>query len=586
MRVKKYIFLFLFIFFCLFCVARFNTVIANNEYSHEAVAYYNVKDDKNVELRIDVKTINLKENALIRLFRLEVPFEPKNISVESKDVVVKIIDLIKNENNNYVIAIEFTHGLIGLNAGFDWSISMNIGSAFYEHGSQYALIIPNFDLNNSFDNFEINISVPLKFGKLAHFFTKSYLVNTENEYTKIKITKEIVNTKNIVALFGDRQNYSFYYKSELSDLKFSLPVENSYQSVIYTKFPVFENNKIDDYENITLMQNEEIEGYILTSSAYDMVFEKVDPIRTRNNQEILAKNDLVDIEKVLEKLYNSLELIDINITANTDILSKTFREQYEENKVNPFILNFIFRDEMEKLGYTTRGSYGFVYPITPFREEEIKVIPYIWSEVWVQDRWVSVNPVWYFTSEGSYYIDRLTYTHIKFGDFRVWENNVRNFFLIADKIRILPIGEINNKNDKSFEYQITEDKISKNHFIVSIKNLSGKIYKNLNLHIRLGDRTFEFGNVSMFPFQSVKRMINIQEIIYQERFESVSIELKDAYSKDKILDTYQENIKIKPNFYFLITLVFYLFINILFLITFLMVIFYVPKINKSYDFAL
>lgn len=583
--MRGYIFL-LFIFFCVFFIAKFNTVFADKEYSHEAVAYYNVKDDKNVELRIDVKTINLKENTLIRLFRLEVPFEPKNISASSKDVGIKIIDLIKNENNNYEIAIEFTHGLIGLNAGFDWSVSMNIDSAFYEHGSQYALIIPNFDLNNSFDNFEINIRVPLKFGKLAHVFSKSYLVNTENDYTNIKITKDIVNTKNIVALFGDKQNYSFYYRNELSDVIFSLPVENDYQKIIYTKFPVFANNTINDYENITLMQNNEIEGYIFTSSAYDRVFEKVDPIRTRNNQKNLAKNDLVDIENVLQKLYQTLELIDINITANTDIISKTFREKYGENKVNPFILNFIFRDEMEKLGYTTRGSYGFVYPITPFRDEEINVIPFIWSEVWIQDRWVSVNPVWYFTSEGSYYIDRLTYTHVKFGDFRVWENNVRNFFLIADKIRVLPIGEINNKNVQSFEYQITEDKINKNQFIVSIKNISGEIHKNLTISIKLGEKIFEYRDISMFPFQSVERIVEIGEIIYQERFEPINIEIKNTDSESKILDQHQEKVLIKPNFYFLITLFFYLFINLLFLTTFLMIIFYVPKINKNYDFSI
>ncbi len=586
MKVRRYIFLLLFIFFCLFFISKFNTVFAEKEYSHEAVAYYNVKDDKNVELRIDVKTINLRENTLIRLFRLEVPFEPKNINASSKDVGIKIIDLVKNENNNYEIAIEFTDGLIGLNAGFDWSVSMNIDSAFYEHGSQYALIIPNFDLNNSFDNFEINIRVPIKFGELAHVFSKSYLVNTENDYTNIKITRDIVNTKNIVALFGDKQNYSFYYKNELSDAKFSLPVENSYQNVIYTKFPEIENNTIDDNENITLRQNDEVEGYIFTSSAYDRVFEKVDPIRTRNNQENLAKNDLVDIENVLQKLYQTLELIDINIAANTDILSKTFRDQYGENKVNPFILNFIFRDEMEKLGYTTRGSYGFVYPITPFRDEEIKVIPFIWSEVWIQDRWVSVNPVWYFTSEGSYYIDRLTYTHVKFGDFRVWENNVRNFFLIADKIRVLPIREINNKNDQSFEYQITEDKINKNQFIVSIENISGKIHKNLTIIIKLGDKTFEYRNVFMFPFQSEEIIVEIGEIIYQERFELINIEIKNTDSELEILDQHKEKVLIKPNFYFLVILFFYLFINVLFLTTFLMIIFYVPKINKNYYFSI
>jgi len=486
MKVFFKIFLISISFLVMFVFSLQNVVRAAPEFQHLISANYIIREDNSATVEYHFKTTNKLNNNYLKSYSFTVPFEPLNIKTDKSVSPTKLKKLNKiSDLNTYEMEIEFLNPTYGSEKAFDWSFSFDIKDIVIDRGMQKAIIIPTFVKDDSFITYNISLKLPKKLGELSNIYGNAGIQENESDYF-LSFVSTRNPAPNIIVLLNNTQEYSFEVNDIKSETIIPLPLINEKQKVIYSDFPEKEvniNHPKDINNYITLQENQSIKGIIKTTKGYEKEigvieskfpdYKYLNEITDNINSTGLSQMEIA--RKIYEDYLFRFTIGDYRINKDTAL-------SVEEDKfnVNPVELNYIYRYLLNRFNIQSRGVYGYVYPIQPFRIENPKTDIHVWTEIWDGEKWISVDPVWYLSSRGTIYFDNNDFHHISFGNYYDIEK-LKTFLKAGRNITVRPLKsrEYIEKNS-NLNIEVV-DKVYMN------REVRAKVVNNSNYPISLKD---------------------------------------------------------------------------------------------------
>jgi hypothetical protein len=453
------------------------------DFTHSINATYEVKDTKSSIVEYIFTTTNKIANNYLQTFSLKLPFEPRNIKTDYSPTAIKVLPPKKiGPNELYAIDIELLNSVYGLNKSFKWKFTFEVNNLVYAHGSQNAIVIPNFNNEPNIVKTDVNVKIPDTIGEIKYIYGNASSSKHEGN-TFLSYSSDNNKSSNFIVLTGNDQEYIFETGNINNDLLIPLPYYNAYQDIVYTKFPEKKIN-VSDKQNkgfINIKNGEIINAIIKTKHAHDERYAKEFDEITNNGwvnklTQALKKDGIDNTElskSIFDMLIREFTLTDYLTTSNTyvDITS-------EKKKLIPSELNKLFREILTSFGIENRGIYGYVFPIQPFIRDNFVAEQHVWSEYWDGKKWIVVDPTWYVASKGTDYFDKNSYHHIKFGSYHDIKE-LKSFFDSSSVIKLIPqtsLSNISRKEDLVLS-ALSDASINKEYrvFLINNSNIPLKI---------------------------------------------------------------------------------------------------------------
>jgi hypothetical protein len=572
--------------FTLLPLSNIRPVKAATDFEHIVSANYVIKEDNSAHVEYHFKTTNKLSNNYLRSYTFNLPFEPLNLTVNGSKEALKVKNLKKaNTLNTYELELEFSTPIYGVNKTFEWSFSFDVKGVILDHGMQKAIILPTFAEDESFSSYNISVVFPKTFGSIAYIYGNAGVQENElNYYLSFVSTRNLNNS--ILILIGGQQEYEFKVDNLSFEKNIPLPPTNDSQKVFYTDFPEREILDIKDNDDkyFKLKPQETLRGIISTYKIKNANYEKTDFEFPENEtlNSLIKNADTKSMTKseiakwIFEDILRNFSVKDYRISKELEI-----NLDQSKTEVNSEELNYIYRYLLNKFDIESRGTYGFVFPIQPFKVEVFKTDIQIWTEIWDGTEWISADPVWYISSRGTSYFNNNNFHHIKFGNYQKLDD-IKEFFDNATAIKIVPLEKksdivINEKLEVKIEPEVYINKELK----VKITNSSNYPLKlnNIFLNIKNFGR-FDDINMTLFPNSSVSIAIPLDYnlIVLNQRKD---IKLDIVYKDDAIerTATTESNILIPSNISSYLSIIIFSIFIIFSLGSVLLLSFYKKKIK-------
>lgn len=582
----------LFFGFCIIFLFLFKDKSHAADFTHEINANYEINESGEAQVTYEFQTTNKIQNNYLKSFELQLPFEPSAINISESSTPIKIKELNRaNAISNYKLNIEFANPVIGINRKYEWQFSFIIKDIIIPHGMQKALIIPTFAEEESFLTYNISVKYPKKLGKIQYIYG-NVGIQDKDEFLYLNFVSTTNPSESILILIGDKQDYSFEIKEISEKTNIILPANTEYQKVLYKD--ISSDLKFQEsYKNSILAEintGEKINGIIRTQSGDDREY-----IFTQNlfDNYPYLDNIIREIGPENKSKYDIAKVIYINLLKHFTINDYGFYNNnfalYEGKKeVNVIELNYIYRYLLNKFGIETRGVFGYVFPIQPFKRDTFKTFSHIWTEFWDGRRWVITDPLWAFSSKNTIYFDNNNFHHIKLGNYQQ-ENEIEYFLKITKFISITPLSEESdiNSNKESISIDINNSTHLNREILLEIKNSGNQFIKIESLNIISHNRSVstlnkDFSKRVLAPGALLKFSLPLNYgVIFYDQNLPLEVEVGyDTFDNEIQTSIIKTNTILRSNISRYITIgSFYVFIVISFISVFL-ITFYKRKSSK------
>lgn len=470
----------------------------SKNFSHEVVAHYITNENRDGKLNLSFKTTNKVNNDYLKNFYLNLPFEPKEITIDEEKTPIYVSSVNKIPDSLvWKIKIDILKPTYGENQSFEWGLNFSIKDFVISYGTLNSIILPTFSQLSDLEiSYKSELLINKSFGKIASFYNDATLT-VEGEYYKLEFEKRD-NQSNYLVLLGDEQTYDFKVTLPKENDELLLPLNIPSQKVFFDNFPMEKfdlKDKVnlistkDSIRKINLTQSlkENLENtsgkIILNDNENKEYIELKEPV---NNKKILDLLELPNFDKnkssINDFVWNSI--LDLNKkTSLKELFTSSsseieFRTAEIDKSFNPLELNKILREHLAIHNIESRGVIGLVNPVNTLDTSSINwgLLPiHTWSEFWNGEKWVSIDPVWIKTSNGNDYFDKNYFHHISFINFS-------NFNEIRTKIDLIPLLNIRisqekflNDIDRPLSLSFFEDTDSTKKLKFIIKNNSKEI---------------------------------------------------------------------------------------------------------------
>lgn len=240
------------------------------------------------------------------------------------------------------------------------------GSPAVHKGQVWEITLPKLSNSELIDNYQVNLTVPAEFGKLAYRNDTTAVYGNFQTY-KFSLTYQLHNTSN---------------KTQL--LTTPWPADSPYQKVFYTQVDPVPNN-----------------------------------VRINSNGDWLADYLVKPSQVLIAKIEGRA-----NLSPGPDSNNKNAKRAYDYVLKN---LNYdasnrcleftdLFKQQAAKLGINARTVVGYAYTtqsqLRPlgFADQALHAWPEYWDES--QKAWISVDPTWGKTTGGVDYFSKLDFNHL------------------------------------------------------------------------------------------------------------------------------------------------------------------------------
>lgn len=599
-------FLFIFFFFLLFYffLIKDNYVYAAN-FFHEFSFNYEIKENGEAYVILDVITTNLSDFDYIESIEIEFPFKVKNVDTSKSKNPIELKKLIGDSYlNNYFLTINFLQPVIGKNKTFEWNIFFEIEDVVLNHGIQKVIILPKFMLDNVFMKSKANIKIPKKLGNIQYVYGADFLDSGNNEefLLSYKSDGDLESNfgRNLIVLLGDQALFKFDINID-ENSNIILPMGTTSQEIFYENNVDWDNIDINLKNNTLFVDksksyNANIIGYIISKHSYDNTLNfdslftcslsEVKDINIINIINELNNSTLTDYDKA-KKLY--IFLSRYNIIDYSNIYTGEINDILLGNRtnLNVFELNSLFRYLLCLLDIKSRFVMGYVFPIQPLKRIQNSTYQHTWVEFWDGNKWVSTDPSWYISSKGDLYFDKNNFHHITFSYFYDFYNSIIEIFqkqkdfiniVSLDNFEILNLFSFNNENIKKVNLFI-EDKPGINKKVkLTIQNLTNKFLflEKINFNCEICNNDLFFSNLYIIkPFSYVEFSVKLDyfDFIIMDRKINIGVSVNWYNDISKNLNSeYSQNfdifLKSNLSIYFILIANLILVLFILFILSF------------------
>lgn len=425
-----WIFILLFSFFT-------KPAFAANEFNISQNFTYTVEESGNAFVNQEVKLTNNFSEIYPKEYQLKI-FGTNIENIKAIDESGNILQKIEKQNENTNVFLKFNSASLGKNKTTKFNLLYNLPQFALHKGSIWEISLPEYKNTSDNDEININLNVPLSFGKLSFSSINSPNINNFNNQTQIQISN--IKNKKIIFTFGNYQIFDFNFKYFLNNLEnnlakteIAIPPQTESQTVIFKEInppPIgirvdSDGNWLAQYE---LKPQENLE---INVNGQAKIFSPVNDPTTADHKNLIEEKKFwpvqnPDILKISQNLNNPKEIYDYvinNLNYNYNNIDSGFRKGAAAALLSPndsLCTEFtdLFVTLARSKNIPAREIEGFAYTNNPkIKPTNLNTdILHAWPQYYdsVKKNWISIDPTWAKTTNGIDYFNDLDLNHFAF----------------------------------------------------------------------------------------------------------------------------------------------------------------------------
>ncbi len=405
--------------------------------------FYTLKSDGYTDVVQKIKIINQVPEVFIKDYSLFLKsVTPENIKVKEKDINYPFS--LKKDKDEYIVEISFPDTRVGRGNSREFEIYYSTPSLIKKIGEVWEVYIPKLGSDTIFETYDIQVKVPLSFGKLTYFSENPIGTFEDNQYNILYFKKDQVEKENISLGFGNLQIFSFTLRYNLENplekeakVKVAIPPDSFYQRVFYESInPLPLKIETDNDGNwLATFKLEPRERMVAVAKGYTQIFPEpyllYQPSKenlinntkedkyweTKDPQIINTSSSLRTVEDVYKFTVNNLNYSYERAAGKTERFGA---RQTLERKNEAVCTEFtdLFIALLRSKGIPAREVNGYALSEDPKIKplSLTKDILHAWPEYWDERRktWVAVDPTWEKTTGGMDYFRNNDLKHFSF----------------------------------------------------------------------------------------------------------------------------------------------------------------------------
>lgn len=435
--------IFVFLFFVLFLFFPKN-VFAEGEFITNTSIYYDVNTDGTTEVVHYVTLENARTDLYATTYALKlVGISPKNPQAFADKVPIQT-EVVDSEEDSVTIKVHFPDSVVGLGAKREFSVRYTDSSLAKKSGEVWEVSVPKLSEETAYNDYTINLSVPVVFGELAYVTPTPRQKVTAAKKLNLSFAKEDIVKNGVTAAFGKFQVFSFDLTYHLENpinkkasIEVAIPPDTALQRIILQKMtPEPANVHADEEGNwlatYILEPRERVDIKAVGSvQLYAEPREFAHPSPSQLEEYKKESEYWQTTDPQIKALAQELK----TPRAIYDYVVKTLT--YDYSKVKPNVVRLGAKEALlhpttaicmeftdlfialsRAAGIPAREINGFAYTENPDIQPLSLVadVLHAWPEYWDEKNklWVQVDPTWGSTTGGIDFFTKLDLRHFTF----------------------------------------------------------------------------------------------------------------------------------------------------------------------------
>lgn len=413
------------------------------EFETTLAVTYLLRETGVVESQLTGTITNLTTERMASSFEIALTGSvPKNIRAYELGRQLTVVQ--DQKDTTTILRVEFDRPVVGKDATRTFQLVFETDTLSTKTGEIWELVLPKFLETSRFDDFTLELRVPISVGDLAYVSPAPSAQTTTDTERVYAFSKELISEKGITAAFGNFQVFSFslFYHLENplytgSDIEIAIPPDTTFQRVSYgTITPRPNHIKKDEDGNwiatYSLAPREKVD---IEASGHVQLF--ADPVRSFiPSAEVLAQNTLTQaywevqdpkVQQLAQSLATPQAIYDYVVSTlsyNYDRVNATAKRLGAlgalTKPTDAICTEFtdLFVTLARAAGIPAREVNGYAYTdnvqLQPL--SLVADVLHAWPEYWDSEKkaWIAVDPTWGNTTQGIDYFTKLDLRHVTF----------------------------------------------------------------------------------------------------------------------------------------------------------------------------
>ncbi len=434
-----------FVFLCsLFLVLIPKSVIAQNEFSVDAVVTYNVQTTGKTTIIHDITLENNYSTLYATTYTLGLE------SIDAVDVRAEdsngtsLETVVQKEGDTTNIKITFPDAVTGKGSKRNFKVIYDNNVFAVKTGEIWEISIPRLDEKSSFRNYALTLKTPVSFGLEAYISPKPDSSEQVGEQYIYRFGKNDIYQTGITAGFGEFQvftfNLSYHLENPLvktSQTQISLPPDTAFQKVyIQSIVPAPSNVTVDADGNwIAVYELASRQRIDVVVAGTVQIFASYRPFKVPSSETLSENLKETEYWQVADPKIKSLaselktpraiyDYVSQNLTYNLDRVQPNVQRMGAvkalENPTQAICMEFtdLFVALSRAAGIPAREVNGYAY--TENKELQplglVADVLHSWPEYYDKEKkvWIPVDPTWGSTTNGVDFFSKLDLRHFTF----------------------------------------------------------------------------------------------------------------------------------------------------------------------------
>ena len=430
----------LFLFLAYLFLTSTNVIYANDNFNTSYKVTYDVKDDMNTNVNLDIGLTNKTSDYYAASYEVQTGFDDiKNITV--KDASGPLEYKTEKNDNGIQVSFDFNDKTVGIRNTQKFTISFDTKEISKNYGTVREVNIPGLANQEDYTSFNVEVKTPDDFGKPTIIKPKNN--DLKSEENSIFFTKRDLGNGGISIAYGDFQTYQFNLKYHISNknvfpeyTEIAIPSDNSYQKVSVDKIEPKPENVIIDDDGNWLARYKLLPSQNLTIAVTGR--SKISYIPRNEKLSVQQKNLYLKPQKYwevqdpnIQKLAKELKTpkaiydyvvktlgYDTNRVTETQV--RVGADKVLSNPKSAVCLEFtdLFVALARAAGIPARAVEGYANTSnSAYRPLSlVEDVLHAWPEYFDEENntWVMVDPTWGNTTKGIDYFNVLDFDHFAF----------------------------------------------------------------------------------------------------------------------------------------------------------------------------
>lgn len=491
--------------------------------------------------------VNQKDGIYASSYNIKVGFTDLT-NLQVSDGGGTIIATLSKTNNQTEISFPFNRQVVGNGKILNFIISFDTQQAASHVGNIWEVNLPGFQNQSSFENFNISLNVPPKFGTLAYVKPNIPFSNGLN------FNKNNLGNSGISLAFGNLQSFDFKLNYNLKNTnlfpiqtEIALPPNTNYQQVEINNLSIKPVNVTEDIDGNWLAKYYLLPKQKETITAIGNVLIYLNPkkqtLSNKDRQLYLKPQQYWEINNpqiisLARTLKNPRAIFNFVVShlsynfarANNSVSERFGAVNILSNPSQAVCLEFsdLFIAIARSAGIPARELEGYAYTENSSQRPTslYKDILHAWPEYYDDKRqaWVQVDPTWQNTTGGVDYFDTFDFDHFAFvingnsstypipaGGYKFINSNSKDISVTFSEVTSHPLGQITTKINL-----LTTDILNKNLTANLILENTGNVaFEPTPISINGNNLIFNPNNFmsnTIPPFGAISYELNVKNI--------------------------------------------------------------------------